>query len=68
MDFGTSHSSLGSIKQFTFNKTEIDRSFAAHARFVVVDRQGNNRFEQEPGFTIAAEGVRTEVQLADLCR
>ena len=68
-DFGTGHSSLGNLKEFTFDKIKIDRSFVAamqtqnSAALIVKATIGLGK---SLGLTIVAEGVETEAQLADL--
>lgn len=68
-DFGTGHSSLSNLKEFTFDKIKIDRSFVAamqtqtSAALIVKATIGLGK---SLGLTIVAEGVETEAQLADL--
>lgn len=70
-DFGTGHSSLSNLKEFTFNKIKIDRSFIAtmhshgSSSSIVKATIGLGK---SLGLTIVAEGVETEAQLADLRR
>ncbi|WP_375270546.1 putative bifunctional diguanylate cyclase/phosphodiesterase [Sphingomonas sp.] len=70
-DFGTGHSSLSNLKDFSFNKIKIDRSFVAAMRdhppsaSIVRAIIGLGKSLK---LTIVAEGVETEQQLADLRR
>lgn len=70
-DFGTGHSSLSNLKDFSFNKIKIDRSFVAAMRdhppsaSIVRAIIGLGKSLQ---LTIVAEGVETEQQLDDLRR
>jgi diguanylate cyclase (GGDEF)-like protein len=70
-DFGTGHSSLSNLKDFSFDKIKIDRSFVAsmltHAPSALIVRAiiGLGR---SLGLTIVAEGVETREQLDDLRR
>ncbi len=68
-DFGTGHSSLSNLKEFTFDKIKIDRSFIA-----TMHKQGSSSsivkatigLGKSLGLTIVAEGVETDAQLIDL--
>jgi diguanylate cyclase (GGDEF)-like protein len=68
-DFGTGHSSLSNLKDFTFDKIKIDRSFVAtmHSHLssssIVKATIGLGK---SLGLTIVAEGVENESQLSDL--
>ena len=70
-DFGTGHSSLSNLKDFTFDKIKIDRSFVAtmhshpSSSSIVKATIGLGK---SLGLTIVAEGVENETQLADLRR
>ncbi|RZL82367.1 MAG: EAL domain-containing protein [Sphingomonas sp.] len=70
-DFGTGHSSLSNLKEFTFDKIKIDRSFVAtmhsHASSSSIVK-ATIGLGQSLGLTIVAEGVETEAQLAQLRR
>jgi diguanylate cyclase (GGDEF)-like protein len=70
-DFGTGHSSLGNLKDFTFDKLKIDRSFVAamltHPPSASIVK-ATIGLGKSLGLTIVAEGVETEAQLADLRR
>ena len=68
-DFGTGHSSLSNLKEFTFDKIKIDRSFVAtmhdnaSSSSIVKATIGLGR---SLGLIIVAEGVETEEQLSVL--
>jgi len=70
-DFGTGHSSLSNLQDFTFDAIKIDRSFVAAMRdhppsaSIVRAIIGLGRSMRS---SIVAEGVETEAQLADLRR
>lgn len=68
-DFGTGHSSLSNLKEFTFDKIKIDRSFVAtmhnHSSSSSIVR-ATIGLGRSLGLTIVAEGVGTEAQLSDL--
>jgi EAL domain-containing protein (putative c-di-GMP-specific phosphodiesterase class I) len=70
-DFGTGHSSLSNLKDFTFDKIKIDRSFVAtmnshpSSSSIVKATIGLGK---SLGLTIVAEGVETEGQLSKLRR
>jgi diguanylate cyclase (GGDEF)-like protein len=70
-DFGTGHSSLSNLKEFTFDKIKIDRSFVAtmhsnaSSSSIVKATIGLGK---SLGLTIVAEGVETEEQLSVLQR
>ena len=70
-DFGTGHSSLSNLKEFTFDKIKIDRSFVAtmhsHASSSSIVK-ATIGLGQSLGLTIVAEGVEAEKQLSDLRR
>ncbi|MFC3579303.1 putative bifunctional diguanylate cyclase/phosphodiesterase [Sphingomonas hylomeconis] len=70
-DFGTGHSSLGNLKEFTFDKIKIDRSFVAtmnsHASSSSIVR-ATIGLGKSLGLIIVAEGVETEEQLSVLRR
>ncbi len=70
-DFGTGHSSLSNLKEFTFDKIKIDRSFVAtmhsHASSSSIVK-ATIGLGKSLGLTIVAEGVETGEQLADLRR
>lgn len=70
-DFGTGHSSLSNLKEFTFDKIKIDRSFVAtmhsHASSSSIVK-ATIGLGKSLGLTIVAEGVETEAQLSDLRR
>ncbi len=65
-DFGTGHSSLGSLRSFPFDKVKIDRSFV---RDLGVRRDGDaivravTSLCDSLGIATTAEGVETEAQL-----
>jgi EAL domain-containing protein (putative c-di-GMP-specific phosphodiesterase class I) len=65
-DFGTGHSSLSNLKEFTFDKIKIDRSFVAtmhnnaSSSSIVKATIGLGK---SLGLVIVAEGVETEEQL-----
>jgi diguanylate cyclase (GGDEF)-like protein len=68
-DFGTGHSSLSNLKDFTFDKIKIDRSFVA----TMHSHQSSSSIVKATiglgkslGLTIVAEGVETQTQLSDL--
>lgn len=68
-DFGTGHSSLSNLKEFTFDKLKIDRSFVATmlsdaASAVIV--KATIGLGKSLGMSIVAEGVETAEQLAQL--
>ncbi|MEA1086323.1 EAL domain-containing protein [Sphingomonas sp. CD22] len=65
-DFGTGHSSLSNLKEFTFDKIKIDRSFVA----TMHDNASSSSIVKATiglgkslGLIIVAEGVETEEQL-----
>ena len=68
-DFGTGYSSLSYLHHFPVDCLKIDRSFianlesATHTRFLV---QGIISLAHALGLTVAAEGVETSEQLAQL--
>jgi len=68
-DFGTGHSSLSNLKEFTFDKIKIDRSFVAtmhnnaSSSSIVKATIGLGK---SLGLIIVAEGVETEEQLSVL--
>ncbi|RYF11119.1 MAG: EAL domain-containing protein [Oxalobacteraceae bacterium] len=68
-DFGTGHSSLSNLKEFSFDKLKIDRSFVATmlshppSATIVKATIGLGR---SLGMTIVAEGVETDLQLSQL--
>jgi EAL domain-containing protein (putative c-di-GMP-specific phosphodiesterase class I) len=68
-DFGTGHSSLSNLKEFTFDKIKIDRSFVAtmhnntSSSSIVKATIGLGK---SLGLVIVAEGVETEEQLSVL--
>ncbi len=68
-DFGTGHSSLSNLKDFTFDKIKIDRSFVAtmhnnaSSSSIVKATIGLGK---SLGLIIVAEGVETEEQLSVL--
>jgi len=68
-DFGTGHSSLSNLKEFTFDKIKIDRSFVAtmhsHASSSSIVK-ATIGLGKSLGLTIVAEGVETEEQLSIL--
>jgi len=70
-DFGTGHSSLSNLKEFTFDKIKIDRSFVAtmhsHASSSSIVK-ATIGLGKSLGLTIVAEGVETEAQLSELRR
>jgi diguanylate cyclase (GGDEF)-like protein len=70
-DFGTGHSSLSNLKEFTFDKIKIDRSFIAtmhsHGSSSSIVK-ATISLGKSLGLTIVAEGVETEAQLVDLRR
>ena len=65
-DFGTRHSSLSNLKEFTFDK--IGRSFVAtmhsHSPSSIV--RATIGLGKSLGLKIVAEGVETEAELSDL--
>ncbi len=70
-DFGTGHSSLSNLKEFTFDKIKIDRSFVA----TMHDNASSSSIVKATiglgkslGLIIVAEGVETEDQLSVLRR
>ena len=70
-DFGTGHSSLSNLKEFTFDKIKIDRSFVA----TMHDNASSSSIVKATiglgkslGLIIVAEGVETEEQLTMLRR
>ncbi len=70
-DFGTGHSSLSNLKDFTFDKIKIDRSFVAtmhsHASSSSIVK-ATIGLGKSLGLIIVAEGVETEEQLSVLRR
>jgi predicted signal transduction protein with EAL and GGDEF domain len=70
-DFGTGHSSLSNLKDFTFDKIKIDRSFVAtmhsHASSSSIVK-ATIGLGKSLGLVIVAEGVETEEQLSILRR
>lgn len=68
-DFGTGHSSLSNLKDFTFDKLKIDRSFVGvmcdHAPSASIVR-ATIGLGKSLGLTIVAEGVEDQAQLAQL--
>lgn len=68
-NFGTGHSSLSNLKEFTFDKIKIDRSFVAtmhsnaSSASIVKATIGLGK---SLGLIIVAEGVETEEQLSTL--
>jgi EAL domain-containing protein (putative c-di-GMP-specific phosphodiesterase class I) len=68
-DFGTGHSSLSNLKEFTFDKIKIDRSFVAtmhsHDSSSSIVR-ATIGLGKSLGLVIVAEGVETEEQLSVL--
>lgn len=70
-DFGTGHSSLSNLKEFTFDKIKIDRSFVAtmhsHASSASIVK-ATIGLGKSLGLIIVAEGVETEEQLSVLQR
>ncbi|KQN80262.1 hypothetical protein ASE90_15195 [Sphingomonas sp. Leaf67] len=68
-DFGTGHSSLSNLKEFTFDKLKIDRSFVAamlsDAPSAVIVK-ATIGLGKSLGMSIVAEGVETAEQLAQL--
>ncbi len=70
-DFGTGHSSLSNLKDFSFDKIKIDRSFVAtmhshpSSSSIVKATIGLGK---SLGLTIVAEGVETDRQLSKLRR
>ena len=68
-DFGTGHSSLGSIQKFTFDMIKIDRSFVHNMGF---DRTASAIIQavldlgRRLGVQVVAEGVEMELQLQRL--
>lgn len=68
-DFGTGHSSLSNLKEFSFDKLKIDRSFVltmlSHAPSAVIVK-ATIGLGRSLGMTIVAEGVETETQLDQL--
>ena len=68
-DFGTGHSSLSNLKEFTFDKIKIDRSFVAtmhsHASSSSIVK-ATIGLGKSLGLTIVAEGVEAEEQLSVL--
>jgi diguanylate cyclase (GGDEF)-like protein len=68
-DFGTGHSSLSNLKEFTFDKIKIDRSFVAtmhsHESSSSIVR-ATVGLGKSLGLIIVAEGVETEEQLSVL--
>ncbi|WP_423326549.1 putative bifunctional diguanylate cyclase/phosphodiesterase [Sphingomonas sp. 4RDLI-65] len=65
-DFGTGHSSLSNLKEFTFDKIKIDRSFIAtmdsHASSSSIVK-ATIGLGKSLGLIIVAEGVETDEQL-----
>jgi len=68
-DFGTGHSSLSNLKEFTFDKIKIDRSFVAtmdsHASSSSIVK-ATIGLGKSLGLIIVAEGVETDEQLSIL--
>lgn len=68
-DFGTGHSSMSNLKEFTFDKIKIDRSFVAtmhsHASSSSIVK-ATIGLGKSLDLTIVAEGVETEEQLSVL--
>jgi diguanylate cyclase (GGDEF)-like protein len=68
-DFGTGHSSLSNLKDFTFNKLKLDRSFIdemlEHTSSASIVKAAIG-LGKSLGLTIVAEGVETEDQLTRL--
>lgn len=68
-DFGTGHSSLSNLKDFSFDKLKIDRSFVAgmleHAPSASIVK-ATIGLGRSLGMTIVAEGVETDAQLDQL--
>lgn len=68
-DFGTGHSSLSNLKEFTFDKIKIDRSFVAtmhsHASSSSIVK-ATIGLGKSLGLIIVAEGVETDEQLSVL--
>ncbi len=65
-DFGTGHSSLGNLKDFTFDKIKIDRSFVATMRTHASSSsivKATIGLGKSLGLVIVAEGVETEENL-----
>ena len=66
-DFGTGHSSLGNLKDFTFDKIKIDRSFVATMRTHASSSsivKATIGLGKSLGLVIVAEGVETEEHLS----
>ena len=68
-DFGTGHSSLSNLNEFSFDKLKIDRSFVAtmlsHAPSAVIVK-ATIGLGRSLGMSIVAEGVETALQLKQL--
>lgn len=70
-DFGTGHSSLSNLKEFTFDKLKIDRGFVATMHSNASSSsivKATLSLGKSLGLVIVAEGVETEAQLAELRR
>jgi diguanylate cyclase (GGDEF)-like protein/PAS domain S-box-containing protein len=68
-DFGTGYSSLSYLRRYPFSRLKIDRSFIADLTTDPADRELVNaaiQMARALGFTVVAEGVETEQQLAVL--
>ena len=68
-DFGTGYSSLSYLRRFPFDKIKIDKSFIQSQgtdRGTRVILEAMIRMCTDLGFDVVAEGVETEIQLAEL--
>ncbi len=69
-DFGTGNSSLGTLRQFPFDKLKIDRSFVQN---LGIDADATSMVHtilamgKSLRLTVTAEGVETQIQLDALC-
>ena len=68
-DFGTGQSSLGRLRDFTFNKVKIDRSFVSE---ITIDKSAEHIVRailtmcEGLNLKVIAEGIETEEQAAKL--
>ena len=66
-DFGTSYSSLSTLRKFPFDKIKIDRSFVSDLSIANVDAiavvRSIAQLGVSPGLVTTAEGVETKEQM-----